>query len=167
MKRFNYLRPQSLKEALHLKKSIPDAMFISGGTDIMVQIKNKELQPPALISLRSIPELSTITFNENAKIGAVATISSILQDEELGLNYPILIKAAKKLGGIQVRNVATIGGNLCNCSPCADMALPLLVLEAKVHIQSPGRNREIPISKFFLGPGESCLSSDEILTAIL
>lgn len=167
MKRFDYLRPKSLEEALHLKKSIPDAMFISGGTDIMVQIKNNELQPPALISLRSIPELSKITINRNTKIGAVATISDILQDEELGSSYSTLIKAAKRLGSIQIRNVATIGGNLCNCSPCADMALPLLVLEAKVHIQSSGRSREIPISKLFIGPGESCLSSGEILTAVL
>jgi carbon-monoxide dehydrogenase medium subunit len=167
MRRFDYLRPKSLKEALQQKKTIAGAKFISGGTDLLVQIKNHELQPPALISLRSIPELATIEINGGARIGALATISDIIQHNELGLNYPVLVEAARRLGSVQIRNVATVGGNLCNCSPSADMALPLLVLEAKVRLQSAKASREILLSKFFKGPGESCFSSDEILTDIL
>jgi carbon-monoxide dehydrogenase medium subunit len=167
MRRFDYLRPKSLKEALQQKKTIAGAKFISGGTDLLVQIKNHELQPPALISLRSIPELATIEINGGARIGALATISDIIQHNELGLNYPVLVEAARRLGSVQIRNVATVGGNLCNCSPSADMALPLLVLEAKVRLQSAKASREILLSKFFKGPGESCLSSDEILTDII
>lgn len=167
MRRFDYLRPKSLKEALQQKKTIAGAIFISGGTDLLVQIKNRELQPPALISLRSIPELATIEVNEGVRIGALATISDIIQHNELGLIYPVLVEAARRLGSVQIRNVATIGGNLCNCSPSADMALPLLVLEAKVRLQTAKASREIQISEFFRGPGESCLSSDEILTDIL
>lgn len=167
MRRFDYFKPKSLKEALQLKKTIPGAKYISGGTDLIVEIKNRELQPPALISLRSIPELATIEINGGARIGALATISDIIQHRELGHNYPVLIEAAKRLGSVQIRNVATVGGNLCNCSPSADMALPLLVLEAKVRLQAAKTSREIPLSEFFKGPGESCLSSDEILTDIL
>jgi len=167
MRRFDYLRPKSLKEALQQKKTIADAKFISGGTDLLVQIKNRELQPPALISLKSIPELATIEINAGARIGALATISDIIQHNELGLNYPVLVEAARRLGSVQIRNVATVGGNLCNCSPSADMALPLLVLEAKVRLQTVKASREIPLSEFFKGPGESCLSSDEILTDII
>ncbi len=167
MRRFDYLRPKSLKEALQQKKTIADAKFISGGTDLLVQIKNRELQPPALISLKSIPELATIEINGGARIGALATISDIIQHNELGLNYPVLVEAARRLGSVQIRNVATVGGNLCNCSPSADMALPLLVLEAKVRLQTAKASREIPLSEFFKGPGESCLSSDEILTDII
>ena len=167
MRRFDYLRPKSLKEALQQKKTIAGAKFISGGTDLLVQIKNRELQPPALISLRSIPELATIEINGGARIGALATISDIIQHKELGLNYPVLVEAARRLGSVQIRNVATIGGNLCNCSPSADMALPLLVLEAKVRLQTAKASREIPLSEFFKGPSESCLSSDEILTDII
>ncbi len=167
MRRFDYLRPKSLKEALQQKKTIAGAIFISGGTDLLVQIKNRELQPPALISLRSIPELATIEVNGGVRIGALATISDIIQHNELGLNYPVLVEAARRLGSVQIRNVATIGGNLCNCSPSADMALPLLVLEAKVRLQTAKASREIQISEFFRGPSESCLSSDEILTDIL
>ena len=167
MRRFDYLRPKSLKEALQLKKTIVGAKYISGGTDLIVQIKNRELQPSALISLRSIPELATIEINGGARIGALATISDLIQHLELGNNYPVLIEAAKRLGSVQIRNVATIGGNLCNCSPSADMALPLLVLEAKIRLQAAKTSREIPLSEFFKGPGKSCLSSDEILTDIL
>jgi carbon-monoxide dehydrogenase medium subunit len=167
MRRFDYLRPKSLKEALQLKKTIVGAKYISGGTDLIVQIKNRELQPSALISLRTIPELATIEINGGARIGALATISDLIQHLELGNNYPVLIEAAKRLGSVQIRNVATIGGNLCNCSPSADMALPLLVLEAKARLQAAKTSREIPLSEFFKGPGKSCLSSDEILTDIL
>ena len=167
MRHFDYLRPKSLKEALQQKKTIAGAKFISGGTDLLVQIKNRELQPPALISLRSIPELATIEINGGARIGALATISDIIQHNELGLNYPVLVEAARRLGSVQIRNVATVGGNLCNCSPSADMALPLLVLEAKVRLRTAKARREIQISEFFKGPGESCLSSDEILTDII
>jgi carbon-monoxide dehydrogenase medium subunit len=167
MRPFDYLRPKSLKEALQLKKTIVGAKYISGGTDLIVQIKNRELQPSALISLRSIPELATIEINGGARIGALATISDIIQHHELCHNYPVLIEAAKRLGSVQIRNVATIGGNLCNCSPSADMALPLLVLEAKVRLQAAKTSREIPLGEFFKGPGESCLSSDEILTDVL
>lgn len=167
MRRYDYLRPKSLKEALQQKKSIAGAKFISGGTDLLVQIKNRELQPPTLISLRSIPELATIEINGGARIGALATISDIIQHNELGLNYPVLVEAARRLGSVQIRNVATVGGNLCNCSPSADIALPLLVLEAKVRLRTAKAKREIQISEFLKGPGESCLSSDEILTDIL
>jgi len=167
MRQFDYLRPKSLKEALQQKKTIAGAKFISGGTDLLVQIKNRELQPPALISLRSIPELATIEINGGARIGALATISDIIQHNELGLNYPVLVEAARRLGSVQIRNVATVGGNLCNCSPSADMALPFLVLEAKVRLRTAKAKREIPLEEFFKGPGESCLSSDEILTDII
>jgi carbon-monoxide dehydrogenase medium subunit len=167
MKRFDFLRPKSLKEALQLKKTVAGAKFISGGTDLIVQIKNRELQPPALISLRSIPELATIEVNGSARIGGLATISDIIQHPKLGHNYPVLVEAAMRLGSGQIRNVATIGGNLCNCSPSADMALPLLVHEAKVRLQTSKVSREIPLEEFFTGPGKSCLASDEMLTDIL
>lgn len=167
MRRFDYFRPHSLEEALQLKTTISGAKFISGGTDLMVQIKNCELQPTALISLRSIPELAAIEVNGDTRIGALTTISDLIQHPELCYKYPVLVKTAKRLGSVQIRNVATIGGNLCNCSPSADMATTLLVLDAKVRLQSIKANREVPLNEFFLGPGETCLAPDEILTDIL
>lgn len=167
MNRFKYYRPRSLDEVWELKEKIPGSLFIAGGTDVIVGIKNNELRPQALISLRSIPELDDIEVDGGARIGALATISDIIQNPELRKDYPVLVEAAKSLGSVQIRNVATIGGNLCNCSPCADMALPLLVMEARVRLQTTKKSREIPLNEFFKGPGKSCLSPHEILTDIL
>jgi carbon-monoxide dehydrogenase medium subunit len=167
MNRFKYYKPKSLDEVWELKKRIPDSLFIAGGTDVLVGINNNEIRPQALISLRSIPGLNGIDSGKATRIGALATIRDIIQHPELRKNYPLLVEAAKSLGSVQIRNVATIGGNLSNCSPCADMALPLLVLEAKVRLQSAKGQREIPVHEFFKGPGESCLASHEIVTDIL
>lgn len=167
MNRFKYYKPRSLDEVWELKEKIPGSLFIAGGTDVILGIKNNELRPQALISLRSIPELDDIEVDGGARIGALATISDIIQNPECRQDYPVLVEAAKSLGSVQIRNVATIGGNLCNCSPCADMALPLLVMEAKVRLQTTKKSREIPLNEFFKGPGESCLSPHEILTDIL
>ncbi|UCF06594.1 MAG: xanthine dehydrogenase family protein subunit M [bacterium] len=167
MGRYNYYKPLSLDDALALHDKIPGALFIAGGTDVMVKIVNGDIEPSALISLRSIPELSGIKENGSTRIGSMTTISELIEHPKLHKRYPVLIEAARRHSGPQIRNVATIGGNLCNCSPCADTATPLLVLDAKVRLRSIEGSREIPIEEFFKGPGETCLSSSEILTDIL
>jgi len=167
MNRYDYHQPDTLEEAFRLKKTIPDSLFISGGTDLMVRIKKRELSPRALISLRSIPGLSGIENGKIIRIGAMTSISDILQNSLLYEKFPVLIDAAKFLGSIQIRNMATFGGNLCNGSPAADMAPPLLVLEAKVRLQGGQKSRDLPLEKFFRGPGETGLSPDEIMTDIL
>lgn len=164
---YDYHRPESLEEAIQLKKAIPDSLFISGGTDLMVRIKKNELRPHALISLRSIPELSGIENGKRIRIGAMTSISDLIKNPWMHEKYPVLIQAAHAMGNVQIRNVATTGGNLCNGSPAADMAPPLLVLEAKVKLQSDKKSRELPLENFFLGPGETLLSSGEILSDIL
>jgi carbon-monoxide dehydrogenase medium subunit len=167
MRRYSYHKPQTIEDALRLKYEKKGAVYIAGGTDVMVQIKNRELRPSALISLRNIPELAHIEVNGGARIGTLATITDIIQHPTLALVFPLLVETARRIGSVQIRNVATIGGNLCNCSPCADMALPLLVLEAKVRLRTSETTREVPVEDFFKGPGESCLLSDEIMTDIL
>jgi carbon-monoxide dehydrogenase medium subunit len=166
MSRFSYHKPKTIDDALQLKNEKRGAVYIAGGTDVIVQIKNQELRPSALISLRNIPGLAHIEVNGGARIGALATISDIIQHPTLAQAFPLLMEAARRIGSVQIRNVATIGGNLCNCSPCADMALPLLVLEAKVRLRTSETTREVPVEDFFKGPGESCLLSDEIMTDI-
>ena len=167
MRQFTYDMPQTIEEALRLKNEKTNSTYIAGGTDVMVQIKNRELRPSALISLRNIPDLVHIEVDGGARIGALATIADILHHSALNRMFPILVAAATKIGSVQIRNVATIGGNLCNSSPSADMALPLLVCEAKVRLQSSEIKRDVPIEHFFRGPGESCLHRDEIMTDIL
>jgi carbon-monoxide dehydrogenase medium subunit len=167
MIRFEYYRPKSLEEAWELKEKIPDARFIAGGTDVMVGIRNGDISPPALLSLRSIPGLDNIEAGETTRIGALTTIMDLIHHPSIIDKFPILVEAAKELGSPQIRNVATVGGNLCNCSPCADMVPPLLVLEARVQLQSSRGSRIIPLEELFVGPGESCLFPHEILTDIL
>lgn len=167
MRRLDYFKPQSLEELWDIKKIVTEAGFIAGGTDVLVQIKDGEFNPPALISLRSIPGLNQVEINSETRIGTTVTIHQLCHHSSLGLDFPVLIDACKSLGSVQIRNSATIGGNLCNCSPAADMALPLLVLDAKLRLQTHNSSRDMPIHEFFLGPGKSCLSSDEILTDIL
>lgn len=167
MIRYSYHKPQTLEEALQLKKEHPRAVFIAGGTDVMVQIKNRELRPSDLISLRNIPDLSHIEVNGGACIGSLTTITDIIHHPELARAFPVLREAAERIGSVQIRNVATLGGNLCNSSPCADMALPLLIHEANVRLHSLNATREIPIEEFFQAPGKSCLRDDEIMTHIL
>jgi len=148
-------------------KKFPGARYIAGGTDVMVKIKNRQLNPPALISLRSIPELSRIEIGETTRIGAMTTVSDLISHPELGSIFPLLVQAAKRLGSPQIRNAGTVGGNLCNCSPCADIALALLVLDARAVLKGSEGSREVPLEEFFIGPGESCLTSSEILTEFL
>ena len=167
MRRFAYLKPGSLAEVFRLKEDMPDARFVGGGTDVMVQIKNRAITPATLISLRSVPELQGIDARGAVRIGALTTITDLIQNDILRSRFPVLVQAARRLGSAQIRNVATLGGNLCNCSPCADTATPLLVLEARAVLQNPRGTREIPLSEFFKQPGETCMASDEILVQVL
>jgi carbon-monoxide dehydrogenase medium subunit len=164
---FDYFKPRSLDEAWDLYEKFPGAGYIAGGTDLLVKIKNREAKPRALISLRSIAGLSGIEIGETTRIGSMTTITDLIRHPELGEIFPVLSQAAGKLGSVQVRNVAAVGGNLCNCSPCADTALAFLVLDARVVLSSPEGSREVPLKEFFLGPGESCMAAGEILTEIL
>jgi len=167
MNNFDFFKPRNLKEAWELKSKLHSARYIAGGTDLMVQIKNGEIKPSALISLRSIPELSGINVGEITRIKAMTTITDMVNHSELGHIFPVLIQAAKRMGSTQIRNVGTLGGNLCNCSPCADTALPLLVLDARAVLKNSKASREIPLHELFVSPGGSCLAANEILYEIL
>jgi len=167
MNRFAYHRPRTLEEALQLKASLPGSRYVAGGTDLLVQIKNGDERPEALVSLRSIPELSTIEVGDETRIGALATIEELLEHNEVSRRYPALVQSARTVGGVQIRNAATLGGNLCNASPAADCATPLLVHQARLQIASRDRHYEMPLDEYFTGPGKTRMEPDEIVTAIL
>jgi CO/xanthine dehydrogenase FAD-binding subunit len=139
----DYHRPRSLAEAWELHQATPGAWYVAGGTDVMVRLRQRSLRPAALISLAGIPELGGIEDGERIHIGALCPVSDVIV-------HP-----------------ATIGGNLCHASPCADTALPLLVLGARLSLWSPVGRRELPIDEFFVGPGQTDRRPGEILTAIV
>jgi len=168
MTRYDYHRPSSLAEAHALKAEIGDARFIAGGTDLMIRVRDKEVRPKALISLRNVAGLAGVTMaGGGARIGAATTIADIARHAELGRAFPVLVEAAGRVGGPAVRNAGTVGGNLCNASPCADTALPLLVLDARLAIEGPRGGREIPLAELFRGPRSTSLAPDEIVTAVI
>lgn len=166
MNHFDYFKPQSLEEVWDLGKEFPGAKYIAGGTDLMVKIKNRTIMPQTLISLRSVSGLPGIEIGEKVRIGALTTITDLIEHQELGRIFPVLVQAAKRIGSPQIRNVGTVGGNLCNCSPCADTALALLILDARVVLRNSRGSREIALEEFFIGPGESCLRGGELMTEI-
>ncbi|MFH1132767.1 MAG: FAD binding domain-containing protein [Pseudomonadota bacterium] len=167
MRSFDYHRPKTLAQAWSLFSTDPAAKFVAGGTDLMVRVKNATEQPTALISLRSISDLVGVQPGEVTRIGTMTTISEMIRDPFLAKTFPVLVQACQTLGSCQIRNVATVGGNLCNASPCADTAPPLLVLEAAVELRNSNGKREILLEEFFAGPGQTKLAPGEIMSAVL
>ena len=168
MRKFDYLRPKTFEEALTLLAQYGDkAKLIAGGTDVIVMIKQKTMAPDVLISLRGIPGLNEIKFNGSLSIGAMVTHRAIEKSEIIKKDFSALTDAADFLGSIQIRNVATIGGNICTAAPSADTATPLLVLGAQAKIKSLKEEKTVPIEEFFRGPGETVLQPGELLRELL
>jgi CO/xanthine dehydrogenase FAD-binding subunit len=167
MKRFDYYQPESLKEAYGLVEKLGDgARYIAGGTDIIWRIKKKVIATDALISLRGIGALKGIKDNGVVSLGSMTVFRDIERDPLIAREFPSLAKAVSVLANPQIRNVATLGGNLCNAAPSADTAPPLMVLEAKLEMEGPGGKHEVSIDAFFTGPGQTVLGKTEIMTGI-
>jgi carbon-monoxide dehydrogenase medium subunit len=172
MKRYAYYQPQSLDEAFGLMKKYEGrARYVAGGTDAMIRVNQKVWQPEALISLRWIEALYGIkkigTFKARAlRLGSMTLWREVETDPLVASHLPALAEAASMLANPQIRNVATVGGNLCNAAPSADGAPPLMVMEAVLTMAGPDGAREVPISEFFQGPGQHCMGQGEVLTAV-
>ncbi len=162
MVRYEYHKPATIQEALGLMEQFPgDAVFIAGGTDVMVLMRQKKLKPKALISLRNLEELAR---KDELTIGAGVTHREIQQDDSIRERFSALHDAVCGLGSTQIRNLATIGGNICNAAPSADTACPLLVLDAEaVLVGAKGERRVVLVDDFFVGPGTTVLQKGEIL----
>ena len=171
MRQFNYLVPKTLDEAVSLNLSYGDrAMYVAGGTDVLVKIKEGKMTPDFLISLKHIiAQDRPFLDHETGElfIGAFLTHRSIETSSMIRKNYPILHDAVSNIGSVQIRNVATIGGNLVNAVPSADGAIPFITLDAKAQIYGTKGKRTAELRRFFLGPGQCDLDSGEILTDLV
>ena len=169
MKAFEFHQPGSLAEASKLLKKLGDgAMVYAGGTDIIPRIKLKKLAPAHLVSIKKIPGLRGIKLNKTSiTIGALTRFNDIIFSKDINKHLPILAEVARGMASHQVRNLATIGGNICNAAPSADSAPILIALGAKVRIYSPKGNREVPLEKFFRCACQVELARGEILTHII
>ena len=165
---FEYHRPNSLGEAIRLLTQYgDDAKLLAGGTDLLIKLKNQQICPGHVVALKWIPELSEVIEKGDLRIGALATYTQLLGLPIIKRRFSILIDAFSRLGTRQIRNVATVGGNLCNGVPSADTAPSLLALDAKLTLIGPKGKREMNLDEFFIGPGETAIEPGEILTSIL
>jgi carbon-monoxide dehydrogenase medium subunit len=168
MKKFDYFKPKTLDEALALLAQHGErAKLIAGGTDIIVMVKQKTMAPDILVSLQGIPGLDRIQYNGSLSIGPMVTHRAIEKSEVIQKNFSALADAVDYLGSVQIRNVATIGGNICTAAPSADTATPLLVFGTRVKIKSIKGERTLPMEDFFKGPGETALKAGEIVQELL
>jgi CO/xanthine dehydrogenase FAD-binding subunit len=169
IKPFDFKAPDSLTDALNqLDQAGSDARVLAGGTDLVLNMKKKRILPSALISLHSIKNLEYVEEkNGIIHIGALAKHADLAVHPMLEKQISILCQAVGLIGSWQVRNIGTIGGNLCNASPAADAVPPLLALDATVVIATLQGDKTIPINSFFCGPGQTVMKSNEILKKIL
>jgi CO/xanthine dehydrogenase FAD-binding subunit len=158
--------PGSVDECLAvLAQRGPEAKLVAGGTDLLPQLKNGLLHPAWVIDISRLSELSTIALDAGGglRLGAAVTARQIERHAGLRAAYPALAESAALVGSIQVRNLATVGGNVCNAAPSADMAPPLVALDAEAVIAGPRGRRRVSLAKFFEGVRRTALAPDEIL----
>ena len=172
MRAFEYHAPTSLNEAISLLQEHGEAArALAGGTDLVVQMKEKTTKfaaPSHIVSLLRVPELSGVSFSESEglRIGAGATMSQVADSPIIRERYRAIAEGAALVGSIQTMNMATVGGNLCNAAPSADIAPPLLAFEAEAVIVGPSGRRKLVLEEFFLGPGKTALAADELLAEV-
>ncbi|MEM4487792.1 MAG: xanthine dehydrogenase family protein subunit M [Desulfurococcaceae archaeon] len=165
---FKYFKVTSLGEALELLSNLDDARILAGGTDLVLDMKTNRCRPKFVIDIGGLSELRYIKDIDGAlHIGSLTTIQEIYDSPLVSAKLPLLKRASEEFAYWQVRNMATIGGNLCNASPAADTAPPLLVHEAVVKVRSVNGERLIPLEDFFRGPRVTALNRDEILVEVI
>jgi len=164
---FDLHQPANLDEALEILAETPEALPLAGGTCLLVDLRKRRCAAETLIDLSRASELRGIRIREDELvIGAMTRITEILDSEEVARYAPILRKACRSFAAPLVRNRATVGGNLAYASPAADMAGPLLVLDAVVELRSTIGLRRLPLAEFFRGPGKTVRQANELLTGV-
>jgi len=161
--------PETLQEAKRIFHDQPDLKVIAGGTDVLIRLQHGSLAGAGLLSLRNIRELTEIRMlgDGTLAIGAMVPFTQVFQNDLVRKHVPVLGEAAVSMGGPQVRNVATIGGNLCNGAVSADSASTLFALDALLKLETLAGERIIPMADFYAGPGQVNLQPGELLVAIL
>lgn len=169
MQPFDHYSPGTLSEALDLLAKFNEGgRVIAGGTDLLLRMKSGELSPQALIDIKRLKELQGFSFDQHSglRLGSLVTLRELTRSSIVRENYPWLAEAASSMASEQIRSFATLGGNLCNASPAADLAPPLIASEARLRISSRDDEYMMPVEVFFIGPGRSTLRPGELLVDI-
>jgi aerobic carbon-monoxide dehydrogenase medium subunit len=166
---FDFYQPTTLAEASRLlRDNGPGGRCLAGGTDLVIAMKEKGLLPKYIVDLKRVPGLAGIRENGDGSlsIGALTTMYAIETSPVIKQRYPFLAQSAAEVGSIQIRNRATVGGNMTNATPSADVAPSMIALNAMAKIAGAAGERTLPMEDFFRGPGQNAMSADEILTEI-
>lgn len=170
MRRFEVALPEDLDECLRfLADRGPESKLLAGGTDLLPQMKNGVTTPKHVIDLTGVARVHVLESEAKAglRIGSAVPARQVELDARVRNGYAAIADAAALIGSVQVRNLASVGGNLCNAAPSADMAPPLLALEAQAVIAGPKGERRVPLSDFFAGVRKTVLGPDELLVEIV
>lgn len=169
MNRFQYARPETVADAVALLEEYgPEARLLAGGTDLIIELRNHWAEPKVVIDLKHIPELAPAIVERDGflSISASTVMTDIAENEQVQRYFPALVESAVVVGSVQIRARATLAGNICNGSPAADTAPPLLVYDAVVIVFGPQGARRVPVDEFIVGPGKTALERGDLVTAI-
>jgi CO/xanthine dehydrogenase FAD-binding subunit len=167
--RFNYLEARTIEEAVSLLIRYQGrAKVIAGGTDLLNQIRLKMIKPEYGVDIGYIPDLDYIKYDSGGQlsIGPLTTIRGIEMSTEIQRSHPVVSQAASLIGSMAIRNMGTIGGNLCHASPSAETAPSLIGLGTRVKVVGPDGERTVELEKFFTGPGQTVLQTGELMAEI-
>ena len=168
MKEIDYLAPSSLDEAYAALGNGRTSAFLAGGTDIIVQLREGRKQVDQLIDVKRIPELMRCEWTDGGglAIGAAVPFAEVYEDAEIARRLPCLIDCAALVGGIQIQSRACFGGNIGNSGPAADTVPALIALGATLTLGSREGTRELPLERFFTGPGQNVLAPGELIVTV-
>ena len=169
MARFAYLEPRSLDEAFLMLSDYGDrARLVAGSTDFLVRWRAGAWRPETVVCMQHIPGLDAVAWNDDdgLSLGALVTVQEVERNAIVRQRYPAFAAGAAAFAGVQVRNLATVAGNVCNASPAGDTLPALLAYDARCRIVGPGGERWLPLDEVFLGPGRTALAQGEILTEL-
>ena len=167
MQDFVYERPETIGEAIDAMRA-HDALALAGGTDLVPQLREGRRRTARIVDLKHIPEMSEITVLPDGcvQIGAAVTATAIARHAVIVADYPAVAESAQLIGGVQVQNRASLGGNICNAAPSADGVPALICHGAQALIAGPEGTREMPVEAIFIGPGRTTLAPGELLLAL-
>lgn len=170
LKSFEYFEPRTVEEVVRILFMYGgEAKVLAGGVDLVPKMRKRQIQPKCLVSIQRIPGIDYIEGDgaEGLRIGALTSLRSIELSPAIQKDYELLHEAIHQIASIQVKNMGTAVGNLCVATPASDIALPLLVLGAKLRIVGLTQERNVPIERFFIGVGQTVLQPSEIVTEVL
>jgi len=155
-----------MNDAIGALKEHDHPVLLAGGTDLLVAMKSDAVKTTCLVDLKGIPGIDSIEYDDGFNIGPMVTVREVETSPLIREKLPALSEAAATLGSIQIRNRATVGGNLCHGSPAADMAAILMAMDGEVSIASASGERRVTLKRFFTGPGSTAVGAEEVLAGI-